>query len=127
MRDCIQTLAQSQSAPVRWSGELLDRLEAERCRRLPRADLAERQKWRDRRLMALAIHMAGRQGDRQLATPADASSRLFVALDVALQANRPVLAAVFAYIPASQVLLGSDYPFGTSTDGIRGLEEYAKA
>jgi predicted TIM-barrel fold metal-dependent hydrolase len=23
-----------------------------------------------------------------------------------------------------QVLLGSDYPFGTSADGIRGLEEY---
>jgi hypothetical protein len=34
------------------------------------------------------------------------------------------LAAVFAYVPTSQVLLGSDYPFGTSTDGIRGLEEY---
>ena len=32
-----QTLAQSQSVPVRWSGELLDRLEAERSRRLPRA------------------------------------------------------------------------------------------
>ena len=44
--------------------------------------------------------------------------------DVALQANRPALAAVFAYVPTSQVLLGSDYPFGTSTDGIRGLEEY---
>jgi predicted TIM-barrel fold metal-dependent hydrolase len=44
--------------------------------------------------------------------------------DVALQANRPALAALFAYVPMSQVLLGSDYPFGTSTDGIRGLEEY---
>ena len=44
--------------------------------------------------------------------------------DVALRANRPALAAVFAYVPTSQVLLGSDYPFGTSTDGIRGLEEY---
>jgi len=44
--------------------------------------------------------------------------------DVALQANRPALAAVFAYVPTSQVLLGSDYPFGTSTDGIRGLQEY---
>ena len=59
-----QTLAQSQSVPVRWSGELLDRLEAERCRRLPRADLAERQKWRDRRLMALAIHMA--EADKEI-------------------------------------------------------------
>jgi predicted TIM-barrel fold metal-dependent hydrolase len=44
--------------------------------------------------------------------------------DVALQANRPALAALFAYVPMSQVLLGSDYPFGTSADGIRGLEEY---
>jgi 3-hydroxyacyl-CoA dehydrogenase len=59
-----QTLAQSQSVPVRWSGELLDRLEAERSRRLPRADLAERQKWRDRRLMALAIHMA--EADKEI-------------------------------------------------------------
>lgn len=59
-----QTLAQSQSVPVRWSGELLDRLEAERFRRLPRADLAERQKWRDRRLMALAIHMA--EADKEI-------------------------------------------------------------
>jgi 6-methylsalicylate decarboxylase len=44
--------------------------------------------------------------------------------DVALQANRPALAALFAYVPASQVLLGSDYPFGTSADGIRGLEDF---
>jgi len=44
--------------------------------------------------------------------------------DVALQANRPALAALFAYVPISQVLLGSDYPFGTSKDGVRGLSEY---
>ena len=44
--------------------------------------------------------------------------------DVTLRANRPALAAVFAYVPTSQVQLGSDYPFGTSTDGIRGVEEY---
>jgi len=44
--------------------------------------------------------------------------------DVALQANRPALAALFAYVPISQVLLGSDYPFGTSKDGVRGLNEY---
>lgn len=44
--------------------------------------------------------------------------------DVALQANRPALAALFAYVPLSQVLLGSDFPFGTSADGIHGLEEY---
>ena len=44
--------------------------------------------------------------------------------DVALAANKPALAALFTYVPVSQVLLGSDYPFGTSTDGIRGLEEF---
>jgi len=44
--------------------------------------------------------------------------------DVALQANRPALAALFAYVPISQIILGSDYPFGTSADGISGLEEY---
>jgi predicted TIM-barrel fold metal-dependent hydrolase len=27
-------------------------------------------------------------------------------------------------VPISQVLLGSDYPFGTSADGVRGLNEY---
>lgn len=53
-----QTLAKSQAIPVGWSGGLVDRVEGERRRRLPRADLAERQKWRDRRLMALALHLA---------------------------------------------------------------------
>jgi predicted TIM-barrel fold metal-dependent hydrolase len=44
--------------------------------------------------------------------------------DVALAANKPALAALFTYVPVSQVLLGSDYPFGTATDGIAGLAEY---
>jgi predicted TIM-barrel fold metal-dependent hydrolase len=44
--------------------------------------------------------------------------------DVALAANKPALAALFTYVPVSQVLLGSDYPFGTSTDGIAGLEAF---
>ncbi|HZT50855.1 MAG TPA: amidohydrolase family protein [Stellaceae bacterium] len=44
--------------------------------------------------------------------------------DVALAGNRPALAALFAYVPVSQVLLGSDYPFGTSADGIAGLEAF---
>ena len=43
---------------------------------------------------------------------------------LALTVLRPALAALFAYVPTSQVLLGSDFPFGTSADGIRGLEEY---
>ena len=33
--------------PVTWSGELLDRIEAERCRRLPRENPAARQEWRE--------------------------------------------------------------------------------
>ena len=37
-----------------WRGEALDRIEAVRRAALPKEDLAERQTWRDRRLMALA-------------------------------------------------------------------------
>lgn len=44
--------------------------------------------------------------------------------DVALAANRPALAALFTYVPVSQVLLGSDYPFGTATDGLAGLDRH---
>jgi hypothetical protein len=61
-----QSLVQSQGGPVSWSGELLDRIEAERSRRLPRANLAERQEWRDHRLMALASHIA--ETDNELGT-----------------------------------------------------------
>jgi 3-hydroxyacyl-CoA dehydrogenase len=47
-----------------WTGPVLDTVEAARAERLPRdpGALAERQRWRDRRLMALAAHkreMAG--------------------------------------------------------------------
>jgi 6-methylsalicylate decarboxylase len=44
--------------------------------------------------------------------------------DVALAANKPTLAALFTYVPVSQVLLGSDYPFGLPGDALRGLSEY---
>jgi predicted TIM-barrel fold metal-dependent hydrolase len=44
--------------------------------------------------------------------------------DVALAGNKPTLAALFAFVGVSQVLLGSDYPFGTSTDGIAALDAY---
>ena len=36
---------------------------------------------------------------------------------------RPSLAALFAYIPMSQILLGSDYPFSSIEKSIKGLEE----
>lgn len=39
-----------------WKGELLDGIEADRRAKLPGDKLAERQVWRDRRLMALAAH-----------------------------------------------------------------------
>jgi 6-methylsalicylate decarboxylase len=44
--------------------------------------------------------------------------------DVALAANKPTLAALFTYVPVSQVLLGSDYPFGLAGDSLRGLNEF---
>ncbi|MGO9400406.1 MAG: 3-hydroxyacyl-CoA dehydrogenase [Xanthobacteraceae bacterium] len=41
---------------VDWAGPVLARIERERRAKLPADQLAERQKWRDRRLMALAAH-----------------------------------------------------------------------
>jgi 3-hydroxyacyl-CoA dehydrogenase len=41
---------------VDWAGGAMDRIEAQRRRRLPADKLAERAAWRDRRLMALAAH-----------------------------------------------------------------------
>jgi 3-hydroxyacyl-CoA dehydrogenase len=41
---------------VDWGGPVMDEVEAERRKRLPADQLAERQAWRDRRLMALAAH-----------------------------------------------------------------------
>jgi 3-hydroxyacyl-CoA dehydrogenase len=39
-----------------WAGPVLNEIEAERRKRLPADKLADRQAWRDRRLMALAAH-----------------------------------------------------------------------
>jgi 3-hydroxyacyl-CoA dehydrogenase len=41
---------------VDWGGDVMETVEAERSKRLPRKDLGDRQVWRDRRLMALAAH-----------------------------------------------------------------------
>ena len=41
---------------VDWSGPVMDKVESERRGRLPADKLAERQAWRDRRLIALAAH-----------------------------------------------------------------------
>jgi predicted TIM-barrel fold metal-dependent hydrolase len=43
--------------------------------------------------------------------------------DVALAAFPPAFAALFAYIPVSQVLLGSDFPFSSIGLSLQGLEE----
>jgi predicted TIM-barrel fold metal-dependent hydrolase len=45
--------------------------------------------------------------------------------DVALACFKPALTALFAYIPASQILLGSDYPFSSVGLSIKGIEEHA--
>jgi hypothetical protein len=49
-------LAESQTEPCDWIAALEGGLAAERAAALPRTALAERQAWRDRRLMALAAH-----------------------------------------------------------------------
>jgi predicted TIM-barrel fold metal-dependent hydrolase len=43
--------------------------------------------------------------------------------DIALAAFRPSLSALFAYVPMSQVLLGSDYPFSSIGLSVTGLDE----
>jgi predicted TIM-barrel fold metal-dependent hydrolase len=45
--------------------------------------------------------------------------------DIALAAFRPALLALLDYIPTSQILLGSDYPFSSIGTSISGLAEMA--
>jgi 3-hydroxyacyl-CoA dehydrogenase len=51
-----ERVAASLGARPDWTGPLLDRIEEERRAQLPASALEERQRWRDRRLMALAAH-----------------------------------------------------------------------
>jgi 3-hydroxyacyl-CoA dehydrogenase len=53
----------TQGPPVPWAGQLAEKVTADRTRRLPRAELANRQRWRDRRLMALLRHIAASDKD----------------------------------------------------------------
>lgn len=48
---------------VDWAGEIMEVIEAERRKALPKEKLVERQVWRDRRLMALTAHK--RQADKE--------------------------------------------------------------
>jgi 3-hydroxyacyl-CoA dehydrogenase len=52
----FDNLWSTQTGEVTWSGAMIDQFEAERCEQLPRDELAARQRWRDRRLMALLAH-----------------------------------------------------------------------
>ena len=51
-----RAIAETQRDLVPWAGPLLDHIEARRRAILPKEKLQERQRWRDRRLMALAVH-----------------------------------------------------------------------
>jgi 3-hydroxyacyl-CoA dehydrogenase len=53
-------IARERADPQPWSKELIAKAEAERRAALPLDDLGKRSQWRDRRLMALSAHMAGR-------------------------------------------------------------------
>ena len=52
----MERLGLSQTENADFRGPLLDEIEAQRRRELPADQLAERTAWRDRRLMALAVH-----------------------------------------------------------------------
>lgn len=55
-RDLFDNLWSTQKGEVTWSETMIGQFEAERTQRLPREDLSARQRWRDRRLMALLRH-----------------------------------------------------------------------
>ncbi len=56
----------SQQRRVDWLGEVMNQVEGDRRKSLPADKLAERQVWRDRRLMALAAHK--RRADEDIGT-----------------------------------------------------------
>lgn len=51
-----QSIAQEQASTDAWPAELIARIHAQRRGLLPEDSLGERRTWRDRRLMALALH-----------------------------------------------------------------------
>ena len=55
-QDIYDNIFPSTQHRVDWSGPVMDVVEADRSTRLPRDRLAERQAWRDGRLMALLAH-----------------------------------------------------------------------
>jgi 3-hydroxyacyl-CoA dehydrogenase len=51
-----ERLFPSMQRRVDWAGDVLNTVERDRRAKLPEAELAERARWRDRRLMALIAH-----------------------------------------------------------------------
>ena len=62
----LRSIALSQKEPPVWAGPLASRVESERRQRLPKEELANRQRWRDRRLMSLLRHLA--LADKEIGT-----------------------------------------------------------
>jgi 3-hydroxyacyl-CoA dehydrogenase len=58
-----QSISQEQASTEPWSPELVDQLQKARREMLPTEALAERRNWRDRRLMALALHKKQLESD----------------------------------------------------------------
>jgi L-gulonate 3-dehydrogenase len=56
--DAMYRIAETQTKPLHWDGDLLKGIAEQLDRRTPPQDRAKRQMWRDRRLMALMRHMA---------------------------------------------------------------------
>ena len=61
-----ETMFHQMQRRVDWAGPVLETVEADRRAKLPADGLAERQVWRDRRLMALAAHK--RRSDDDIGT-----------------------------------------------------------
>ena len=62
----LRSIALSQTEPPKWAGALAEQVDGQRRQRLPKEELANRQRWRDRRLMALLRHLA--LADKEIGT-----------------------------------------------------------
>lgn len=60
-----RSIAQQQSDASPWSPGLVAQLDAARRALLPAPDMAQRRQWRDRRLMALAVHKQAQQDNAE--------------------------------------------------------------
>jgi 3-hydroxyacyl-CoA dehydrogenase len=62
----LRSIALSQTEPPTWAGPLAQQIDGQRRAKVPKEDLANRQRWRDRRLMALLRHLA--LADKEIGT-----------------------------------------------------------